>query len=231
APTGDGDPVYGEGGQLAVGFNLYESEEIIVLNADPRAGRDYRRQGDDDEIASESGQCRRCQWPSYLPDPEDEDDPEHDRIIELLAAGPYLRAFLIAEECDQEDGCSEAASDAARNTFEAITYFESLGNNYYQAGDSDQENEPPIYPLPTGTATVAAWADAIPSPVQVSLAEPAQNPSMWSPGEAGVAISLVAGDALQSTVDYSVPGRRLSFTVDRTSGKDSVSKLYEGETD
>ncbi len=85
--------------------------------------------------------------------------------------------------------------------------------------------------LPTGTATVAAWADTVPSPVQVSLAESVQSPVLWSPGEAGVMISLVSGDAIQSTVDYSVPGRSLSFTMDRTyrSGNLGHGPLGSGE--
>jgi hypothetical protein len=39
---------------------------------------------------------------------------------------------------------------------------------------------------------------------------------VWSPGEAGVSASLVAGEALVSATDYTTMGRSLPLTLDRT---------------
>ncbi|MCP4545813.1 MAG: hypothetical protein GY835_05025, partial [bacterium] len=200
--------------------------------ADPRAQRDYELQGegeddstDEEDLASEKLQCRRCEYPPYLPDPEETtpDDPELENIKELLVGGPYLRAFLIAENCTQElpddpdsGGCNDDASAAANNTYQVIKLFEHFGNQYYASESGGSQARPPEYVIPGGTAEVVAWADAVPAPAQVSLTEPALNPAMWSPGEAGVGVSLVSGDLLFSTVDQAVAGRGLDFVMDRS---------------
>ncbi len=54
-----------------------ESEETIMLIADPRAQRGYELQGEGDEtedqkdLASEKLQCLRCEYPLYLPEPDE----------------------------------------------------------------------------------------------------------------------------------------------------------------
>ena len=179
------------GEKLSGGYNLYESEETVLLIADPRAGKKYRRQEVPNSEADEESQCRRCKWPSYLPDPYGS-SPELAKVKELLAGGRYLRVFLA------KDPDSDTALIV--DTLFAIEFFKAQGENY---------------PLPAASAEVSAFADSVPSPVQVSLSEPPQSPAAW-PGTAGVAVALTSGEALLSSVDHQVNGRALSVTFDRT---------------
>lgn len=78
-------------GRFGQAFNLYESEEIVLLLADPRAMDDYVLQGAVGEseaptIDSEAGQCRRCGRPGVL--------TGEDEVVEMLAAGRWLRVVL-----------------------------------------------------------------------------------------------------------------------------------------
>ncbi len=59
-------------------------------------------------------------------------------------------------------------------------------------------------------------ADEVPSPLQVSLVEPAQGAAMWGAGEAGVAAALSGGELLLAATDRSVPGRAMPFSLTRT---------------
>ncbi|HEY0782909.1 MAG TPA: hypothetical protein VGE98_10665, partial [Thermoanaerobaculia bacterium] len=153
----------GEDGPLGTAFQLYESVETVLLVADPRARNGYRRQdAPGNDTADEAAQCRRCDWPGYLPDPANAAPDDLANFKELLA-GRYVRAFLFAS-----DTAGEATKQA---TTAAIAFFTQRGANY---------------PLPAGSAEVAGAADLVPSPLQASLAEPAQRPALWSPGEAGV---------------------------------------------
>ena len=78
----------GGGGRFSNAFNLYESDETVLLVADPRAKESYQRQSlPDPEVADERTQCRRCARPSYLV-------PNDPAVKELLAAGPWVRAYL-----------------------------------------------------------------------------------------------------------------------------------------
>ncbi|MFL6203232.1 MAG: Ig-like domain-containing protein [Thermoanaerobaculia bacterium] len=196
----------GEGGPLGTAYQLYESVETVLLLADPRARAGYTRQDDDaNKDADEEAQCRRCKWPGYLPDPEAEDDPELENVEELLA-GPYVRVFLFAPEPgelpnDPDDDDPDIAPEAVEATRKAIELFTDLGEKY---------------PLPAGSAAVAGPADAVPSPVQASLAEPPQSPAVWDAGEAGVAVALPGGELLVAATDRAVPGRALAFSLDRT---------------
>jgi hypothetical protein len=195
----------GFGGRFDTTYNLYESEETVVLLADPRARQGYTRQGSlakstgPADLTTEEGQCRRCEWPDYL----SEDD---DTVRELLVTGPYLRAFISPcrpSDVDPESpeiSCTPGGA-ASSNAKRTITYLSDLGESYS---------------LPFGFAKVVAWADAVPSPHQVSLAEPAQNAAVWSPGEAGAAVSLVSGEAMLAAADHVKPGRAMAFAVDRT---------------
>ncbi|HSL84616.1 MAG TPA: DUF6531 domain-containing protein, partial [Thermoanaerobaculia bacterium] len=168
--------------------------ETVLLVADPRARRDYRRQDAPGTEADEEGQCRRCDWPAYLPDPADSasEDPALNDVEELLA-GPYVRAFLFADE--------GAGASVAQSTRDAVAWFEARAQNY---------------PLPYGWAEVAAGAAGVPSPLQVSLAEPAANPAIWDAGEAGVAAALTGGELLLSAADHAVAGRSVPFVFERS---------------
>ena len=106
------------GGRYDTVYNLYESRETVLVMADPRATREYTRQdlkeGELAETADEEAQCRNCEWPSYLPSPDTEDQSELaelENIKELLAGGRYIRAFLTP------------ATTAAE-------YFAAQGDNY-----------------------------------------------------------------------------------------------------
>ncbi|HTS01980.1 MAG TPA: DUF6531 domain-containing protein, partial [Thermoanaerobaculia bacterium] len=170
------------GGRLSNAYNLYESDEVVVLVADPRAGTDYRDSLTTDDPAGEGAACRRCRLPSYL-------DPKKMILKDLLAAGPYLRAHLFVEN---------ALGDAA--TQGAIDWFQARKD---------------AYPAPRGTIPVDAWADAVPSSAQATLAEPALNPAVWQ-GEAGVRVALGPGEALFGATDFSAAGRGVDFSFDRS---------------
>ncbi|HEV8239884.1 MAG TPA: RHS repeat-associated core domain-containing protein [Thermoanaerobaculia bacterium] len=172
-------------------FDLYESDETVLLVADPRARREYHRQDVPGSDADEEGQCRRCAWPGYLPDPA-VPGPARDRVKELLAGGPYVRVLLF------EDEHGDASARAA--THQAIDFFKARGDDY---------------PLPFGTAELRGFADAVPSPVQAALVEPAQGAAVW-PGVAGVMVSLTGGEALLAAVDHEVAGRVLPVTFGRS---------------
>ena len=116
-----------------------------------------------------------------------------DHPKELLAAGPWVRILLSVDP----DG-PPAARQATESAIESF------------------KQHPEGYRAPRGLKSLPGWADAVPSPIQASLAEPALNPAMWSPGEAGVSASLVAGEALLSTTDFAWQGRGLPVTLDRT---------------
>ena len=195
----------GEGGHFSEAYNLYESEETILLLADPRARRDYKLQdvadtsgaGEDNSFAvkhDEKAACRNCDWPQYLPDPKGDTPPQSEELehVEELLAGRYMRALLFVDP--------EAPQPVRQKTQAAIDFFENQGDNY---------------PTPAGYADIAAPADAVPSPIQVTLAEPAQNPAMWSPGEAGVSVALAGGDLMLSASDHVIAGRGIPFTFDR----------------
>ena len=193
----------GEAGRFSTAFNLYESVETVLLVADPRSGREYRLQDVPDDIASphtltadEKGACRRCDWPSYLPDPKDDDpdDPQElDRIRELLVGGAHVRMFLAVDPQGEEQ--------VKADTQTAIDFF------------ADHEDS---YPAPAAVAQVAGWADAVPSPLQHAMAEPPVNGAFWSPGEAGVSIALTSGEAILTATDFSWQGRALPVALQRS---------------
>ncbi|MEM8930713.1 MAG: RHS repeat-associated core domain-containing protein [Acidobacteriota bacterium] len=197
APAAD---VRGEAGQFATVYNLYESQETVLLLADPRARRDYTLADvpDQDDVpgsrtADEKAQCRRCDYPVYFPDVEtDPDHPDLDLVEEMLA-GRYVRAFLFLDP--------DSPDTIRQNTRAALDFFDTQGDNY---------------PLPTGWIETTAPAAPVPSPLQVSLAEPGLNAATWSPGEASVSVSLTAGEAIVRASDHNVSGRSMPFSFDRT---------------
>jgi RHS repeat-associated protein len=85
-------------GRFGSSYNLYESDDIVLLVSDPRAVDAYEPQGapgDDSgdelpDIHSEAGQCRRCERPEFL--------TESDEITELFAGGPFVRVRLNVED-------------------------------------------------------------------------------------------------------------------------------------
>jgi RHS repeat-associated protein len=185
----------GDDGTLGPTYHLYESVETVLLVADPRARRGYRRQDASAGEADEEGQCRRCDWPAYLPDPHGS-GPELDRVKEVLA-GRHVRVFLFADSGAAPVG----GATAAEATRAAIAYFEDHAVSY---------------PLPSGHAEVLAAAAAVPSPYQVALAEPAGSPAFWNAGEAGVAAALTGGELLLQATDHAVAGRSLPFVFSRS---------------
>lgn len=191
---GTGSQLTGEAGPLGTAYQLYESVETVLLLADPRARAGYRRQdAPGNEQSDEMAQCRRCDWPGYLPDSLTQDQAAL-RDIKELVAGRYVRAFLFPTT---DDGVSPVTRQA---TEAAIHFFAQHDENY---------------PLPAGSAEIAGPADSVPSPFQVSLAEPAQNAAVWSPGEAGVSVALPGGEGMLATTDHRVAGRAIPFTMDR----------------
>src|SRR4029079_16153918 len=137
-------------------YQLYESKETVLLLADPRARSGYLRQdASDSESADEKAQCRRCQWPGYLPDPEIADQSQLGDVTGLLA-GRYGRAFLFAPESaaggGDPDGIPPATLEATRR---AIALFERWKDKY---------------PLPARSAVIAGADGAVQSPVHASLA-------------------------------------------------------------
>jgi RHS repeat-associated protein len=183
-PSGTTTPeCLGGSGKFSTAFNLYESVETVLLLSDPRARKAYTRQEiGSGQTADEKNQCRRCELPSFL-------DPKDTNVKELLAGGPYVRAYLAA------DPNGDPAVQSATRT--ALTFFR----------DS--------YRSPAEAVKLMAWADEVPSPMQVSLAEPALNPALWS-AEAGASVSLVSGEAILSATDHAVEGRGVGFVFDRT---------------
>ncbi len=78
------------GGQLSNAYNLYESDEVVVLVADPRAGADYRDSLTTDDPAGEGAACRRCRLPS-VPRPEDDDSQGPARGGSVPSRAPFRR--------------------------------------------------------------------------------------------------------------------------------------------
>ena len=61
------------------------------------------------------------------------------------------------------------------------------------------------------------WIRLFPDkPITLKPAEPVQNAAFWSPGEAGVGVSLTGGEAFLAATDWSVAGRALPMTMART---------------
>ncbi len=109
-----------------------------------------------------------------IPRPRRRSDPELNKVKELLAGGPYLRAILWADPDGRPAGAAKrptrrSPTSKARTT---TTRCPPAGPRWWRP------------PAP------------VPSPFQASLAEPAQNPAIWNAGEAGVAVSLTGGDLL-----------------------------------
>ena len=169
-------------------YNLYESDETVVLVADPRARLAYWKAYQGTTVKpgnppDERHQCRRCDRPATLP--QDEKDAS---VVELLAGGPYVRAFLSPKPGSADEGATRAA----------IGYFN--GTNY---------------PQPSGFARISGFADEVPSPTQIALAEPAQNPAVWA-AEAGASVRLTSGEGVVEARDFSAAARSLGFSFDRT---------------
>ncbi|MCC6128561.1 MAG: Ig-like domain-containing protein, partial [Acidobacteria bacterium] len=95
------------------GYNLYESEEHVLLLADPRAKAGYVRRDLPNELADEAGQCRRCDKPAYLGSAP---------VKEMLVSGPYLRAHLAVHP-SQTPAVQQA-------TQAALDLFNRMGENY-----------------------------------------------------------------------------------------------------
>jgi hypothetical protein len=70
-----GNGTAGPGGRFDTTYNLYESEETVLLLADPRARTGYTRQGS-------------VRAPGEAPDMSTEDGPDWLRLRVTAAAGP-----------------------------------------------------------------------------------------------------------------------------------------------
>ncbi|HQQ77789.1 MAG TPA: Ig-like domain-containing protein, partial [Thermoanaerobaculia bacterium] len=175
-------------GPTSNAYDLYESDETVVLVADPRARFAYWKPYQALEVKSgnppdERHQCRRCDRPTTLPQ-----DASDTSVVELLAGGPYVRAFLSPKPGSPDELATRAA----------ILYFN--GTNY---------------PPPSGYVRVSGFADEVPSVTQIALAEPAQNPAVWT-AEAGASVRLTSGEGVVETRDFSAAARSLGFALDRT---------------
>ncbi|MEO6323535.1 MAG: RHS repeat-associated core domain-containing protein [Thermoanaerobaculia bacterium] len=211
AYSSDANDLPGESGRLSLAFNEYESKEIVILLADPRARAKYweKRQKVEGDLnvsqLDEDSQCRRCERPEYIQALIDAGTLDKDKDIkELLAGGPYLRVFLSTTSNDPEDTDNQPPTEGKTDTQTAIKFFKDL--------NTDRD----VYRAPAGVATLMGYSDEIPSPLQVSLAEPIQNPAMWDVGEAGAAVSLVSGEAILGTTDHFVKGRGLDVALSRS---------------
>lgn len=190
-----------EDGRLSTAYNLYESKEVVLLLADPRARTSYILQELEGEVtADEESQCRRCTRPAYLQRLIDDGLLQADDIRELLAAGPYVRATLSTERTDPLDTSVAVPADSGA-TAQARVFFR--GNS---AG----------YRAPWGLARATSWADSVPAPIQVSLEEPVLSPAYWDSGERGVGVLLGGGEAFLSATDYAKPGRGIDVALERT---------------
>ena len=203
-PAGLTNTTYqGEKGRLGSLYNLYESKEVVLLLADPRARKAYwdtRQKLAGSESADEETQCRRCDRPTYLQRLIDDGRLVESDIKELLAAGPYLRAVLTSRKTDPFDTGISVPDDDGR-TVRAEAFFASHSS---------------VYRTPSGAARLVAWADEVPSPIQSSLKEPILNPASWDSGERGVSILLGGGEATLTAIDYAKAGRGLDIALDRT---------------
>lgn len=196
------DEFKGEGGRLSLSYNLYESKEVVLLLADPRARDEYwktRQKLDGEETADEESQCRRCERPEYLQRLIDEGRLLATDIKELLAGGPYVRAVLSVTKTDTGNDKITIPPDEGRTT-KALAFFD---------GQSD-------YRAPSGTAQITTWADEVLSPIQASLKEPILNPAIWDSGERGVSVLLGGGEATFSVTDYFKPSRGIDVSFERS---------------
>jgi YD repeat-containing protein len=196
------DEFKGEGGRLSLSYNLYESKEVVLLLADPRARDEYwktRQKLEGEETADEESQCRRCERPEYLQRLIDEGRLLATDIKELLAGGPYVRAVLSVTKTDTGNDKITIPPDDGRTT-KALAFFD---------GQSD-------YRAPSGTAQITTWADEVLSPIQASLKEPILNPAIWDSGERGVSVLLGGGEATFSVTDYFKPSRGIDVSFERS---------------
>ncbi len=191
----------GEGGRLSTAYNLYESKEVVLLLADPRARATYTLQKLEGEAtADEESQCRRCTRPAYLQRLIDDGLLQPDDILELLAAGPYVRATLSTERTDPLDTSVAVPADSGA-TAQARVFFQGNSGGYR---------------APWGLARATSWADSVPAPIQVSLEEPVLSPAYWDSGERGVGVLLGGGEAVFTATDYAKPGRGIDVAMERT---------------
>ena len=178
----------GQDGVTTNPYNLCESDETVVLVADPRARYAYWKTYQGTAVKpgnppDERHQCRRCDRPLTLP--LDENDKS---VVELLAAGPYVRAFLAPKPGSPDEIATMAA----------VSFFNRTN-----------------YRAPSGFANLTGYADEIPSAAQLALAEPAQNPAVRSI-EAGASVRLTSGEGVVEARDFSAAARSLGFAFDRT---------------
>ncbi len=198
--TGAGQALYrGEQGRLSGIYNLYESKDVVVLVADPRAKTGYERQklpdqgpGEDTKEDEES-QCRRCARPKPVETLIGAGLLSSGDVKEMLASGEHIRVVL---------GVSPDGNPADPNgrTNNALNYFRNNGRNY---------------PMPWGMAKSLAVADAISSVMQISGKEPELNGAVWDTGQRGLAVSLPGGEALVTGRDHLTRGRAVDVRVER----------------
>ncbi len=177
------------GGRYDTVYNLYESRETILVIADPRATRAYTRQ--------------------------DLTEGELSEIADEMAQCRHCEWPSYLPRPDSEDPADFSELDNIKELLVGGPYIRAfLTPDTDEAGFFVAQHE--NYRAPAAAIEIAGWADAVPSPVQASQAEPVLNPAMWSPEEAGIAVSLVSGELLHSNVDHGVPGRKLGFSFNRS---------------
>ncbi len=195
----------GGSGRLSLLFNEYESREVVVLLADPRARGGYARQKTSDPSRAEldeESQCRRCERPAHVQALVEQGLLAEGDVRELLAAGPYVRVLLSTTPLDPDVPAASLPEAPKAATEKVLLFFSSVN----AAGD--------VYRPPAGGASLFGWADEVPSLFQVALGEPALNHAVL-PLEAGGSVLLGSGEAQLSTTDHVVEGRGLGFAAER----------------
>ncbi|MEO6326495.1 MAG: RHS repeat-associated core domain-containing protein, partial [Thermoanaerobaculia bacterium] len=209
----------GGSGRLSVAWQEYESREVVVLIADPRARKAYSspsgsagRQeigevGGKLQVADEKFQCRRCDRPEHFKSLKDQFNLSDSDFRELLAGGRYVRAILSVPPTAPSEPGEPSVVDVDGATATALAFFKKSAGRINELQDN--------YLAPSGVLEVTGWADVVPSAIQVALNEPVLNPAYLAV-EAGLGVHLSSGDATLETTDHFTGGRAIGFAMDRS---------------
>ena len=126
-------------------WDLFESDETVLLLADPRASAAYHSTiADQRDPGSEGVACRECDRPSYL------DDVPPSKIVELLAGGKWFRVYL-----DPDAPENQAARDLFSRTGDGWRPPATVGS---VAGWADEVPSPAQVSLVEPAENAASWS-------------------------------------------------------------------------